>query len=183
MSKPRIIILGVISFAMLGAGVGYYWVTSDNQGAIYTKEPEVLRQEMVSDQVLEGLTMRLMHKGSYTPYSLPVADNDIEIYKLSATTGYTNDFVISVSKLANGQLDSNSAYILRTTRTDMYEQQQATYPVGEVTLFKKLDQDEVAAFIKQSDKVAILSFTQAGTAAGDLMTEVDAVLKSFAWKE
>lgn len=183
LSRRTLIVISVVITALLVVFSGYRLLFTTNKGAISQNSAPALEQDLTSDKVLEGKTMRLTHKGSYTPQSLPTSDGDIEIYKLSAKSGNASDFIISVSTLPDGTLSSNSAYILRTARTDFYEKRVAEYPAGQVQLFLSRNDHEIVAFLQRDDKVAVLSFVQADTLTQKLMPAVDWVLKSFTWKE
>ncbi len=106
---------------------------------------------------------------------------DLELASFVANTNYEKRLSLSISRLQNNSLETNSGYLLRQAHPEMYTKRMIYS--GDITavIWDKSDGQEETAFIAHGDKVAVLSFLAAGTLE-NLQPEVDNVLESFQWK-
>lgn len=182
-SKKQRLVLGLAGLFLVTVAAIFFWINSTNTGSI--SEPNIPEQpaSITGNKVLEGTTMRFSYPARYLSQTLAAQDVDIELYKLSADTAYTKHISVAVSRLPDGTLDSNSAYLLRANRPDMYKQRKLAEKRAGAEVWVSVDGTEQTVFVKQGSNVAVLAFVQDGGSPADLTDEVDAILKSFEWKQ
>lgn len=181
--KKRLYIVGLILLVAIG-GLYYFMFGASNNGEILDNKPDSKKDTSVSaaDKQLTGRHVQLTYRGIYLPFEQPAKEPDLESYQLKASTTYVKQIVVIVSKLPDGQLNQNSAYILRSNRTDLYKKRMVTVNGRPVEVWVSVDGQEQTAFIKRNDKVAMLVFAQRGGDVGELNAEVSNLLQSLTWR-
>jgi hypothetical protein len=157
------------------------WARTPTEGKILTPPP-IKGPTTYYDKTLDGTYISFKYSGKYLPKNEGPRDNDMERYTLSADTHYDKRVLVSVAGLPDGRLEeSNGSYIFRQKSTDLYGSRKV--PVGNTTtdVWVKKDGTEQTTMIPHGDKVAIISFVTANP-SDDLTGEMDALLKTFAWK-
>lgn len=181
-SKRKLYVSGAIATFLLvvAVGSGILWASSSNQGQISAPSPKN-PVYAPANKDFNGAYMSFTYAGNYQAHQLPATDNDLENVMLSANPNYDKRLAVSVSKLSGGQLDTNSAYILRASQTAVYSSQKVPVTDGIATIWTKNDGLEQTVFIPHGDKVAVLSFSIGGR-VDNLTPEVTDLLASFRWK-
>lgn len=178
-TKASIIIAAVV---LIAGAVVFFWAGSSNQGTVYETAPRAASSEPATN-LFDGTYIAFEYSSRYDVERLPAGGDDLELYRLSANTNFDKRLAVAVSRLPGGQLQQNSAYVLRSTATSDYASQEVTLADGSVaTVFTKMDNLERTAFIKKGERVAVLAFTTTGN-LDNLEPEVDAVLQTFRWKQ
>lgn len=167
---------------VLAAGGFIIWLQSDNSGEIRQASKEQKEALVSGTKQLDGQYIRFDYPATYLSRRIDERGTDLELYQLDANTAYTKKLAISVSDLPDGTLNSNSAYLLRKNRSDMYHQRKVEAGRLTVQVWVSNDATEQTAFITQAGRAAVLAFTQAGGDKDSLTAEVDTILKSFQWK-
>jgi hypothetical protein len=178
--RKKTVTLVIVSLVLLLAAAFYYSISRPNQGKIINT-PESQRA-VPADRTLHGIYMTINYSGSYNAQRLAAKDNDLELYMLTANTNYDKRIAVSVSKLQEGNLVTNSAYNLRKTHTELYSNRTKPVDGGTASIWTKTDGSEETVFIPKGTRVAVLSFTT-NSSLNELQTEVDKVLNTFKWKE
>ena len=177
--KNKNIIIAVVLVVSIGAFL--YWANSDNEVQITQGPDRNSQRSAASSKDLDGKYVKFTYPGTYFVKSLEAKNNDLELYKLIADTVYEKQLVVAVSQLNDGELEDNSAYLLRKTRTDMYTKRTMVVADLSVEIWAKTDGREEAVFIRKDNRVATLVFTTGINKGEALRAEVDAVLRSFRW--
>lgn len=184
MIQPKMKYIGIsISIVLvLGIIAGFVmWSHSPNKGRILTPQP-AKGPSTYNDKKLVGTYMSFQYSGKYIVRNEAATNGDLERYTLSADTHYDKRILASVANLPDGKLESNGAYIFRQKSSNIYTSRKVTVDEGTVNVWVKNDGTEQTAMLPHGDKVAVVSLITAGT-SDDLNTEMDALLKTFQWKQ
>jgi hypothetical protein len=165
---------------VIGLGAGVLWAVSGNKGQIL-EAPARQATRAPAYKDFDGTYIAFRYKGTYQAQTLPAKDADLELAMLVAATNYDKRLAVAVSQLPGGNLNNNSAYLLRKSQPGLYTSRQLTVAGAPATVWVKADNQEQTVFIPHNDKVAMLSFTTAGR-FDDLNPEVAALLQTFHWK-
>lgn len=181
LTNKRKIIIGSVLIMVIIVGAGITWSMSGNSGQIMEETTQAPAKRLPAFADYNGKYISFTHLGTYGEHQINAQDLDMELAMLTANTTYDKRLAVSVSRLSDGTLSSNSAYSLRSSQTGTYTSRQVATPGGTASVWVKNDNQEQTAFIQRNNTVATLAFTTTGN-ADDLNPEVAAVLASFRWK-
>ena len=167
---------------MLGVAA-FFWLNSENTGQIQAPKPKEAIEPAPEYKDYDGQFTSFRYLGKYTFQDLPAKGDDLEVKKFTANTVYDKNISFVVSKLPEGKLENNSSFLLRQARSDLYQKRQITYKGRPLNVWVKIDGTEQTVFITDTNRVAILAFTQdEGATIPELTPEVDNLIQSFEWK-
>lgn len=168
---------------LVAAGAAYFFMfNSTNSGKINNKPAKKADNNApVADKQLTGQHIQLSYRGTYLPFPQLASEPDLESYQLKASTNYIKQIGVIVSKLPDGQLTQNSAYNLRSNRTDLYRKRLVTVKDKPEEVWVSADGQEQTVFIRHNGKLAMLVFVQRGGDVAELNAEVNDLLQSLTW--
>ncbi len=174
------IIIAIVLIGLLGWFL--VWAALPNHAKLSAPKATNKTPAIVGDKDLNSTYISFRYNGKYLAKNEGPSNNDLEVHTLSADTHYNKQIIASVSTLPDGQLDSYGAYIFRKVRTDLYKARQVKVAGLAAEVWVKNDGSEQTVMIPHGNKVATLAFTTASQ-MDTLTAEVDALLKTFSWKE
>lgn len=178
--KKQYVAIPVVVLVVAVAGV-IAWSSAGNKGQISdTRASTPVR--LAAYQDYNGSYMSFRYASKYQVQKLPAADNNLELATLTANTVFEKKLAVSVAKAEDGTLNANSAYILRKSHPELYSAQTLTVDGAPATAYTKNDGLEETIFIPRGNKVAMFSFSTAGT-VDNLSAEANELLASFTWKQ
>lgn len=172
---PIVVVLAAIVWFVL-------WANAPKQGTITNGSSSNKGPTTYYDKKLDGTYMSFQYSGKYVAKTETPTNGDVERYTLSADTRYDKRISASVSDLPDGQLTSNGNYIFRQKSTTLYTNRKVQVAGSTADVWVKKDGTEQTAIFAHGAKAATISFVTANT-NDDLTSEIDALLKTFSWKQ
>lgn len=174
------IVIGVVALASL-AGI-VVWTQSSNTGDINQTATQIEQNPTEKIEQINGQYISFEYSSQYVPRERQNKSDDLEYHELDADKPYPKKISISVSKLPDGTLNSNSAYLLRKSFTEDYRERELATPILNTEIWSSMDGTKQTVFITKNDLVAVFAFTQDGGDKVAYNNEVDAIINSFKWK-
>jgi hypothetical protein len=181
LTKRKKVILTIVVIVVSVAMLFFLWLQSGNKGSIKQNGTHTVQAINKDNKILDTKLMRFEYPYNYNARETQTTDVDLEMHQLDATTAYEKKISASVSVLPDGTLNSNSAYLLRKSRADLYRKRLDASSLA-AEIWVSYDNKEQTVFIKKSNRVAVISFIQNGGDYNNLTKEVDALIESFKWK-
>lgn len=167
--------------AVAVAGFGA-WSQTSNKGEI--SQPGTSTSKIAQDGIAQfnGKFITFTYSTQYMVSQKEPSGGDLEIYQFDAAKPYPKKISVSVSDLPDGTLNSNSAYLLRTSHTDKFYQRNLSVNIPNAEVWSSTDGTKQTVFITRNGRAAVLAFTQDGGDKTLYNNEVDAIVGSFEWK-
>lgn len=175
----RKIFIIVVSLGTVGALIAV-WAGSSHKGSI-TTHVQKSTDTTVLGKKLDGSYFSLMYRNGYAKRVLPVTDNNIELYELTADTVYDKRLSVEITHLRSGVLSDDGSYNLRRVHPEDYQERLLKTNNAEAHIMVKANGKEQTAFFAHNGMLATLAFVTDG-ASDKLPAEVDGVVSSFQWK-
>ena len=159
-----------------------YWMQSDNNGQITQPNLQKNQSPPLTTKQLDGKYMTFGYSSQYMVRQRTDRGDDLEVYELDADKPYVKKLAASVSNLPDGTLNSNSAYLLRKSHTDKFQERMLSPEIANTEVWSSTDGSKQTVFITKDKRVAVLAFTQDGGDKAAYNNEVDSIIRSFKWK-
>lgn len=106
----------------------------------------------------------------------------LEVYRLARSDiNGRRIFVVTIKQLPRGGMSEESSYKLRRVNPAVYQEGAMTVGDYAFVTFKKVDNTELAGFVVQGDKLAMLAYTLQAP-DGDLESEARDLFDDFKWQ-